>query len=58
MNYIVAAEYRFKGEHRGHKDYREFELLEEAKEHAARFAKILKEGCEMFDVRIYEITNY
>lgn len=58
MEYIVAVEYRVKGEKRAVKDFRECETLEDAKELADLWVKMYKDNCELFDVRIYELTNY
>ena len=58
MDYFVAVEYRvIDGKKVWHK-YIECETLEIAQTHVAKWAKILKPSCDLFDVRIYEITNY
>lgn len=56
--YIVAVEYRLKGEKTLFEDYRKCYTLDEAKEHVKRWARIFKPDCELFDVAIYEATNY
>ena len=57
-NYIVAFEYRFNDWKKVETDYKGFETLDEAKEHVARCVKLFKPDCDLFDVCIYERTNY
>lgn len=56
--YIVAVEYRISGEKKVNEDYKKCETLDEAKQRAALWVKIFKANCDLFDVAIYEVTNY
>lgn len=58
MRFIVAAQYRINGENKIIEDYKRVETLDEAKERVALWEKIFKPNCDLFDVRIYEITNF
>ena len=58
MEFIVAVDFRIAGEKKVQQDYKQFATLDEAKAHVARWVQIFKPSCDVFDARIYEITNY
>ena len=56
--YIVAVEYRLKGMVTLFEDYMKCATLDEAKEQVEWYSTRIKPHGELFDIAIYEVTNY
>ena len=57
MNYVLVIEYRLIGDRKAVTEYRQHETIESVHEEIARWEKIFKSACDMFDIRTYELTN-